>query len=77
VLQEGVLRVTSLHDGDSPVTHGGMAPLFTIDVWEHAYYIDYRNARPKYVEALLAELINWDFVALNLDGNGAQRANQG
>lgn len=77
VLQDGVLRVTSLHDGDTPLAHGGMAPLFTIDLWEHAYYIDYRNARPKYVEALLAELINWEFVALNLDGNGALRANQG
>ncbi len=77
VLEDGALRVTSLHDGDTPVAHGRMAPLFTIDVWEHAYYIDYRNARPKYIEAVLAELINWEFVALNLDGNGAQRANQG
>jgi Fe-Mn family superoxide dismutase len=76
VLEEGVLRVTSLHDGDTPIAHGGMAPLLTLDLWEHAYYIDYRNARPKYVEALLSVLINWEFAALNLDGNGTLRANQ-
>lgn len=77
VQEDGILRVTSLHDGDTPLAHGGMAPLLTIDVWEHAYYIDYRNARPRYVETVLAELINWEFVALNLDGHGALRANQG
>lgn len=77
VMEDGALRVTSLHDGDTPLAHGGMAPLLTIDVWEHAYYIDYRNARPSYVETVLTELINWEFVALNLDGNGALRANQG
>lgn len=76
VLEKGVLRVTSLHDGDTPIAHGGMAPLLTLDLWEHAYYIDYRNARPKYVEAALTALINWEFVALNLDGNGTLRANQ-
>ncbi len=76
VLEDGALRITSLHDGDTPIAHGGMAPLLTLDLWEHAYYIDYRNARPRYVEALLAALINWEFVALNLDGNGILRANQ-
>ncbi|HTN48390.1 MAG TPA: Fe-Mn family superoxide dismutase [Burkholderiaceae bacterium] len=40
-------------------------PLLTIDVWEHAYYIDYRNARPKFVETFLASLVNWDFAARN------------
>jgi Fe-Mn family superoxide dismutase len=39
--------------------------LLTIDVWEHAYYIDYRNARPKFVETFLASLANWDFAARN------------
>jgi superoxide dismutase, Fe-Mn family len=76
VLDDGALRITSLHDGDTPMAHGGMAPLLTLDLWEHAYYIDYRNARPQYIEALLSALINWEFVARNLDGNGSLRANQ-
>lgn len=76
VLDQGALKVTSLHDGDSPVAHG-MTPLLTIDVWEHAYYIDYRNARPVFVDTVLNNLINWDFVAQNLDGNGVSRADQG
>jgi Fe-Mn family superoxide dismutase len=45
-------------------------------LWEHAYYIDYRNARPDFADAILNNLINWDFVAQNLDGNGAARADQ-
>jgi Fe-Mn family superoxide dismutase len=76
VLDGDQLKVTSLHDGDSPVAYDGMKPLLTIDVWEHAYYIDYRNARPDYVDALLKRAINWEFVAQNLDGNGVSRADQ-
>jgi Fe-Mn family superoxide dismutase len=76
VLEDGKLKVTSFHDGDSPVAHG-VTPLLTIDVWEHAYYIDYRNARPVFVDTLLANLVNWEFVAQNLDGEGASRADQG
>jgi superoxide dismutase, Fe-Mn family len=76
VLDSGALKVTSLHDADSPVVQDGMQPLLTIDVWEHAYYIDYRNARPSYLDALLAKAINWEFVARNLDGNGVARADQ-
>ena len=53
-----------------------MKPLLTIDVWEHAYYVDYRNARPDYVSALLENAINWEFVAQNLDGEGISRADQ-
>lgn len=77
VLDGDTLKIGSLHDGDTPVVHEGMVPLLTIDVWEHAYYIDYRNARPKYLEAVTANLINWDFVAQNLDGQGVSRADQG
>ena len=76
VLDGGALKITSLHDGDTPVAHEGMQPLLTIDVWEHAYYIDYRNARPAFVDALLANLVNWEFVAQNLDGGGVRRADQ-
>lgn len=75
VLDGDKLKITSLHDADTPVAHG-TKPLLTIDVWEHAYYIDYRNARPNYVDALLKNAINWAFVAENLDGNGASRADQ-
>ena len=77
VLDGGKLKVTSLHDADTPVVYEGMRPLLTIDVWEHAYYIDYRNARPSYLDAVTANLINWDFVAQNLDGEGVSRADQG
>lgn len=75
ILNGGKLEITSLHDADCPIAHG-MTPLLTLDVWEHAYYIDYRNARPNYVDALLANAINWEFVAQNLDGNGVARADQ-
>ena len=77
VLDGGKLKVTSLHDADTPVVYEGMQPLLTIDVWEHAYYVDYRNARPKYLEVLSENLINWEFVAQNLDGQGVSRADQG
>jgi Fe-Mn family superoxide dismutase len=76
VLDRAKLRITSLHDGDTPPAHDGMQPLLTVDLWEHAYYIDYRNDRPKFVGAVLANLVNWDFVASNLDGEGVARADQ-
>ena len=63
MLDRGSLRVTSLHDADTPIVHEGMVPLFTLDVWEHAYYIDYRNERPRFASAVLSNIVNWDFVA--------------
>ena len=75
VLNNGKIEVTSLHDADTPLVHG-MTPLLTVDVWEHAYYIDYRNERPRYLKSVLRNIINWDFVARNLDGEGAERADQ-
>jgi Fe-Mn family superoxide dismutase len=65
VLNNGKLEVTSLHDADTPVAHG-MTPLLTIDVWEHAYYLDYQNARPKYLESVLGKILNWEFASENL-----------
>ena len=76
VLNGDKLEITSLHDADSPVAHEGMKPLLTLDVWEHAYYIDYRNARPDYLSTVLDKAINWEFVAQNLDGKGTDRADQ-
>jgi Fe-Mn family superoxide dismutase len=77
VLDRDQLKITSLHDADTPAVHEGMTPLFTLDVWEHAYYIDYRNERPKFATAVLSNIINWEFVAENLDGRGLERADQG
>jgi superoxide dismutase, Fe-Mn family len=61
----GKLKVTQTANADLPMKHGQNA-LLTCDVWEHAYYIDYRNARPNYIEAYLKNLVNWDFAAKNL-----------
>jgi superoxide dismutase, Fe-Mn family len=76
VLDRDKLKITSLHDADTPLVHEGMVPLFTLDVWEHAYYIDYRNERPRYAESVLGKIVNWAFVEQNLDGQGASRADQ-
>ena len=59
------LAVTKTPNADLPMKHGQKA-LLTIDVWEHAYYIDYRNLRPKYIETFLKSLANWDFALENL-----------
>lgn len=61
----GRLRVRSSSDADNPLRKN-LVPLLTLDVWEHAYYVDYRNERARYVDAFLDHLLNWDFVAANL-----------
>ena len=65
VEEKGVLKVVKTGNADLPLIHG-QKPLVTCDVWEHAYYLDYQNARVKYVETFLDHLINWDFVAENM-----------
>lgn len=61
------LVITKTANADSPLT-GNLRPLLTVDVWEHAYYLDYQNRRPDYVKAVLDKLINWEFAAANLAG---------
>ncbi len=58
----GKLEVLGTPNGENPLPHG-KTPLLGCDVWEHSYYIDYRNARPKYLEAFVDSLVNWDYVA--------------
>ncbi|MEM7679676.1 MAG: superoxide dismutase [Pseudomonadota bacterium] len=58
----GKLEVIKTANADNPLTHGKTA-ILGIDVWEHSYYIDYRNARPKYLEAFVDNLVNWEYVA--------------
>ena len=59
------LEIMQTSNADLPMKHGAKA-LLTIDVWEHAYYIDFRNARPNYISTYLDSLVNWDFVAENM-----------
>jgi Fe-Mn family superoxide dismutase len=63
---DGALEIVSTSNAGCPLTDG-VTPLLTVDVWEHAYYIDFRNARPNYLEAFWG-LVNWDFVAANFAG---------
>ena len=61
-LKDGKLAVSKTANGESPLVHGNAHPLLGVDVWEHSYYIDYRNARPKYLEAWFDNLVNWEHV---------------
>lgn len=61
----GKLKVVKTPNAETPLTTSAK-PILTIDVWEHAYYIDFRNARPKYVDTFLDQLVNWDFANKNL-----------
>jgi Fe-Mn family superoxide dismutase len=65
VVDNGTLKITKTGNADLPLAHGQKA-LLTMDVWEHAYYLDYQNRRPDYISTFLDKLVNWDFVAANL-----------
>ncbi len=65
VLSEGRLEIMTTANAHNPMVFGKL-PLLTLDVWEHAYYLDYRNRRDEYVQAFLDHLLNWDFAAANL-----------
>jgi len=60
-MKDGKLQVMKTPNGENPLVHGA-TPLLGCDVWEHSYYIDYRNARPKYLEAFFDNLVNWEYV---------------
>ncbi len=60
-VKDGKLEVMKTPNGENPLVHGA-SPILGCDVWEHSYYIDYRNARPKYLEAFVDNMINWDYV---------------
>jgi Fe-Mn family superoxide dismutase len=64
VLENGTLKVVKTSNAENPMT-AGQTPLLTMDVWEHAYYLDYQNRRPDYISDFVNKLINWDFVAEN------------
>jgi superoxide dismutase, Fe-Mn family len=65
VKEGGTLKVTKTGNAENPLVHG-QTPLITLDVWEHAYYIDYQNRRPDFITTYLDSLVNWDFAAANL-----------
>ena len=73
VKDRGDVRIMTTGNAESPVGTD-MTPLLTLDVWEHAYYLDYKNARNAYVDAFLNNLINWDFAASNLEGASSAEA---
>lgn len=65
VVENGKLKVTKTPNAETPLTTSA-TPLLTMDVWEHAYYLDFQNARPNYIETFLDKLVNWEFAAQNL-----------
>jgi Fe-Mn family superoxide dismutase len=67
VLDAGKLAVTKTPNAETPLAKG-QVPLITMDVWEHAYYLDFQNRRPDYITTFLEHLVNWDFAAKNLAG---------
>ena len=68
VLDGRTLRITTTNNADTPIVHG-QRPLLTIDVWEHAYYLDYHEKRPEHLAAVINNLLNWDFAASNFESH--------
>jgi len=70
-LKGGKLVISKTPNAETPLTEAGTTPLLTMDVWEHAYYLDYQNRRPDYIDTFLSSLVNWDFANQNLADAGA------
>lgn len=64
---DGTLDIVNTSNAGTPITEAGLTPIITVDLWEHAYYIDYRNSRPNYLNAFW-NLVNWDFANANFAG---------
>jgi Fe-Mn family superoxide dismutase len=65
IAEGGKLKITKTPNAENPLVHEGQVPLLTMDVWEHAYYLDFQNSRPNFMANFVEKLINWDFVAAN------------
>ena len=66
VKEDGALKIVTTGNAETPLTQG-QKPILTCDVWEHAYYLDYQNRRPDFIQAFLDNLVNWDFAAANFE----------
>jgi len=67
ILKNGKLSMSKTSNADTPIAHG-VKPILCIDIWEHAYYLDYKNGRAEYIDNVINHLINWDFANKNLEG---------
>jgi superoxide dismutase, Fe-Mn family len=71
---DGKLAITKTPNAETPLTTAGVVPLLTMDVWEHAYYLDFQNKRPDYMNVFLAQLVNWQFANENLASASKRQA---
>ena len=72
IVKNGKLEVMKTSNADTPIAHG-LKPVLTVDVWEHAYYLDYQNRRADYLDAFIKNLVNWDFANSCIDGRWLQK----